>query len=1563
MSVLNGIRFGGSASAGGGRGPAPPTPGKHRAPDGSPRSTTSWNYVGKHRRETEEPDGASGGFDGGDGWQDNAPPPGFSGNERYEQLRQQYALSDGDRAWDQALAVAESQGVQNALLTAGVLGPGALAGGTALAGGATLGGASLAALAASLPVAIAAIGGFAAYKIMSPVGDKVGHWFMQTDFMKAKGFVPIAGPGEKPARLLHPIAHANTGFSLGGMLASVVVGALVGIAVGALVVGTGGAALVVGAIAGGAVAGLIGGFSEAVGQYGKVKGKIIQGSPDVYFENQPVARVGDKIQCDDHADAAVSEGAERVFANGMPIARIGHKTTCDGTINEGLETIAIDIDTSALSLERDVGTLNRLFRTGALLADVAPLPRGKTRDGTPSTARGGDAPNSCRTTCKDPIDVATGQFVDLRTDIFIPGTIPLRLDRCHARESRGIQGEGWSGTWAQHLRIEGETITFQNPEGCLIVFHAPADEVLSHNLRFPHLELIGRRSGDLFVYDRPAQLFYVFADEGGGIRCLSRIEDRNGNRISLTYGPDGLRRVEHSDGFALQVHSLGGLIRKAVLDAPDGGDCVFQWDYTADGRLREVRSSQTGYMRYDHDGDGRITGWHDAKDSHVHYEYGSNGRIIRTWTDSGHMGGQIDYDLARQRTQVRDSEGVVSYDWDTDGLVWREIDALGHVWLTDWDKAFHITTRTDPLRNKTEFAFDSLGNLIRSTDADGNVTAWDYGRDGLLSAMTDPAGNRSEYRHDQNGNLVGTTDPLGRITTLGLGEQGQVLRVDLPGGVQERIYYDPLIRPSRRRDPDGNETRMGYDTEGRLVWFTDAIGATTRYDLGRGPDNPRGAIRRVETPDGAVSTVTWDIEGQLSSITNPVGDTRHFRFGAFDLPLESVDAQGHRLRLEHDRETRLSAVINELGERHDYQRDAAGRVVAERDYSGLVTRYDRDAAGRVIGKTAPDGARTHYDYSPAGRLLQMRVQSGAGEAVTRFAYDPRGLMTRAENAAATVEYDYDALGRVVAERLNGREITSDYSLAGQRIARSGDVLHLTAGWSRAGLPTVLGIGDHAPLTFRHDPRGLEQLRSSEQGFALAQGHSLMGNLAEQIAGPLTRLPEEARTGALGSERPLDFATRVGAGLHRSFDWDRAGRAVAIHDRQMGWQAFGYDDRGQVAAARRDGPDGQSLLTEYEYDPARNIAAVIEAGHRQPVRTAAGRVQRRGGRVSYRHDDCGRVIEKRVEEPGFRPRIWRMAWNGEGQMVALETPEETVWHYAYDPLGRRIARKAANGPGHAYQWEGDRLIAEAPMTADGAVAWDQARHWVYEPDDFRPLAQIDGDALHYVVTDHLGTPREMFSEDGSEVAWRAELSLWGEMAELRRKAANDDAPPLDCPIRFQGQWHDPESGLHYNRFRYYDPEATQYLSPDPIGMAGGVRPQGYVDSPVELIDPYGLKPCSTADGSVRFKRWSRGDAIDKPLPDGSSPSWDVVRSRYWKNRAHLADSGEFSSANLRRMRRGSAPLDYNPRTRAWESRELHHVIPQQYGGGHTPLNLRELTPDWHGEVDPFRHTRPTIRGIR
>ncbi|HAS8488376.1 TPA: hypothetical protein I7727_20920, partial [Vibrio vulnificus] len=116
---------------------------------------------------------------------------------------------------------------------------------------------------------------------------------------------------------------------------------------------------------------------------------------------------------------------------------------------------------------------------------------------------------------------------------------------------------------------------------------------------------------------------------------------------------------------------------------------------------------------------------------------------------------------------------------------------------------------------------------------------------------------------------------------------------------------------------------------------------------------------------------------------------------------------------------------------------------------------------------------------------------------------------------------------------------------------------------------------------------------------------------------------------------------------------------------------------------------------------------------------------------------------------------------------------------------------------------------------------------------------------YIVTDHAGTPQELCSENG-DVVWQGEQALWGHYQQrnaapnhgFRENAQNDE---LYCDLRYQGQIEDRESGLYYNVNRYYDADSGQYLSPDPIGFAGGLRPQAYVFNPLEWVDPLGLAP--------------------------------------------------------------------------------------------------------------------------
>jgi RHS repeat-associated protein len=140
---------------------------------------------------------------------------------------------------------------------------------------------------------------------------------------------------------------------------------------------------------------------------------------------------------------------------------------------------------------------------------------------------------------------------------------------------------------------------------------------------------------------------------------------------------------------------------------------------------------------------------------------------------------------------------------------------------------------------------------------------------------------------------------------------------------------------------------------------------------------------------------------------------------------------------------------------------------------------------------------------------------------------------------------------------------------------------------------------------------------------------------------------------------------------------------------------------------------------------------------------------------------------------------------------------------------------------------ERGTAEAPIT------------WLFEPETFAPLARLTGDRRESIVTDYLGTPVTLLDDTG-RVTWSADLTAWGNLAVVTGDSWH-------CPFRWPGQYEDPETGLCYNRFRYYDPESGQYASQDPIRLAGGLSLHRYVHDPATSVDPQGLAARSCGEG--------------------------------------------------------------------------------------------------------------------
>ena len=146
-------------------------------------------------------------------------------------------------------------------------------------------------------------------------------------------------------------------------------------------------------------------------------------------------------------------------------------------------------------------------------------------------------------------------------------------------------------------------------------------------------------------------------------------------------------------------------------------------------------------------------------------------------------------------------------------------------------------------------------------------------------------------------------------------------------------------------------------------------------------------------------------------------------------------------------------------------------------------------------------------------------------------------------------------------------------------------------------------------------------------------------------------------------------------------------------------------------------------------------------------------------------------------------------------------------------------------------------------------------WLFEDDSFAPVAKLTAQGAQSAVSDHLGTPLALYDGQGN-ATWEMMLDSYGAVRQGKEKAQ-------DCPFRYQGQYEDVETGLYYNRFRYYDPEVGSYISQDPSSLVGGLGLYNYVQNPTGLIDAFGLAPTPPTPPISLDEALQRG-AVSSPL---------------------------------------------------------------------------------------------------
>ena len=205
------------------------------------------------------------------------------------------------------------------------------------------------------------------------------------------------------------------------------------------------------------------------------------------------------------------------------------------------------------------------------------------------------------------------------------------------------------------------------------------------------------------------------------------------------------------------------------------------------------------------------------------------------------------------------------------------------------------------------------------------------------------------------------------------------------------------------------------------------------------------------------------------------------------------------------------------------------------------------------------------------------------------------------------------------------------------------------------------------------------------------------------------------------------------------------------------------------------------------------------GGGSPRTYGRGGVIKRADGTHYKVDDDGFLTQKTLSDGA----TWKYTWDGHGRLREVERPDKKKVTFTYDAFGRRTT-KTFEGNTTEYVWDGDDLVHERVREADGAVA-SPVTTWVFEPGMFTPLAKLEGRKRFGIVTDNLGTPSMLTTEAG-QIAWRAQLDVYGVVREEEGVAREDDRTAN--PWRFPGQYEDAETGLYYNRFRHYCAASTE-----------------------------------------------------------------------------------------------------------------------------------------------------------
>ena len=918
-------------------------------------------------------------------------------------------------------------------------------------------------------------------------------------------------------------------------------------------------------------------------------------------------------------------------------------------------------------------------------------------------------------------------------------------------------------------------------------------------------------------------------------RYFRTVWDSNWSVPRIIYGPDGsawhleydakglVASVSSPDKSRTEyVHdSLGQLVE--LVDAKGGRK---QLRYESRGLLKEYVDCSAKSTRYTYDGAGYLSSTINAKGFTTSLAHSLSGELLSVALPDG---GRTDYryDDAGRLVSTSDAHSRQTYLGYTlsSQVSWRIDEEQRQVSCT-YDAADRIQKLTNENGESFEFIYDAANRLIEERRVGGTRVCVEYDLNGLPTAIT---------RHPGLGDEIATADALSQGQTpeiQGWGDAVSAGSAEGSGAIRTELVRDILGRLIEKRTAQ-HHYRYRYDLDGRLVSATkfkvngsapdsdgnlsfeltalhtncfayDKAGMLVREDA---IDEVTGKQHSLAHQHDALGNRTQTILPATDAQAGPVsieralnylyygsGHLHQINYSHRALPVDPADAQEtlatHQLICDIERDDLHQEILRSQGAMH--------------------TRYAHDAVGRMTGA-----------WSQSNSLVTQPIEPGSAGAAA-WSEALAHLQQASANAPSAPgllkAWQYDKVGELRASRHSLRGDTGHRYDATSRILQTSHAL-------LAGVRQP--FAQAANESFGYDPAGNIQDGATQQAVRSSTALSQRGYVRDN----LVRVFEDKRYFYDGHGRLI----RKLAGKHTA-------------------QTFSWDDENhltEVVTTRRPGTEHETTqATRFDYDAiGRRVAKHDSFGTTTFIWEGMRLIEeRRGGAIiSY------------VYEPGSYVPLARLDADGEKtEQGGLGTTEDADLETA-KTIAASASQTSAGGPNHSKPAAND---AESRYWASlNAAAQERAQTLQVEDWGNGTTGQATGTTgqtelckVYYFHTDQVGMPQEL-SNSWGQLVWQASYKTWGstvaEEWEIKSLSGNavhqldrGDSPQAEDErqqnLRFQGQYLDRETGLHYNTFRYFDADIGRFICPDPIGLQGGINLGSYAPNPTEWADPSGLE---------------------------------------------------------------------------------------------------------------------------